>query len=150
LSDTHDPFYVADKAKSISWKDAPVNAKVVMVLDGPATKVRARDYKTGEPASWDDGNPIFNVVLTGDVKGKRRSLWAKIPSNLFFVLGNAQDKTGQKFAKGGELTVEFIGTKPSDNPRFEPAKQYAATYVPPAPDSSGGSDPWSDSDEPPF
>lgn len=150
MSNEHDPFFVADKAKSISWKGAPVGAKVEIELDGPASKVRSRDYTTNEPASWDDGSPKFSAVLTGLVKGKRRSLWCQIPSNLFFVLANAQEKAGAHFAKGGRLVVEYIGDKPNDNPKFFPSKQFKADYTQPAPDSSGGSDPWDSGDEPPF
>jgi hypothetical protein len=148
LTDTNDPFYRPDKAKSLSWKGAPVGAKVVMVLDGAATKVQSRNYETGKPDFWDDGNPKYSVVLTGDVKGKRRSLWAAIPSALFFALGDAQDKSGAKFGNGGELTVEYVGDKPNENPRFNASKQFTAKYVPPAP-SAESSDPWAD-EEPPF
>lgn len=149
MSNENDPFYVPDKAKALSWKNAPIGAKIVMKLDGPAAKVRARKYGTNEYDDWDDGNPKFNVVLTGEVKGQRRSLWAMIPSNLFFVLGNAQNKAGTKFGKGGTLTVEYTGEKPSDNPAYNAAKQFAAVYVPPAP-GSDDSDPWGSEDEPPF
>lgn len=149
MSNENDPFYVPDKAKAISWKDAPVGAKVVIALDGPAAKVRARKYGTQEYDDWEDGNPKFNVVLTGMVKGQRRSLWALIPSNLFFVLGNAQDKAGAKFGKGGVATVEYIGDKPSDNPAYNAAKQFAADYVPPVA-GADDTDPWADGDEPPF
>ena len=149
MSNENDPFYVADKAKALSWKNAPIGAKVVIALDGPASKVRARKYGTNEYDDWDDGNPKFNVVLTGLVKGKRRSLWAMIPSNLFFVLGNAQDAAGAKFNKGGTLTVEYIGDKPADNPQYNPAKQFKADYVVPAA-GADDSDPWASDDEPPF
>jgi hypothetical protein len=150
LTDTNDPFYVPDKAQSISWKSAPVGAKIVMTLDGPVAKVQARKYGTQDLDWWDDEKtqPKMNVVLTGLVKGKRRSLWAQIPSNLFFVLGKAQDTAGSKYAAGGELTVEYIGDKPSDNPAYNAAKQFKASYVP----GTGGddTDPWAGGDEPPF
>ena len=126
MTDTNDPFYVPDKAKAISWKGAPVGAKVEMTLDAPVSTVQARKYGTTDLDWWDDEKtqPKMNVVLTGLVKGKRRSLWAQIPSNLFFVLGNAQDKAGTKFGKGGVLVVEYVGDKPSDNPAYNAAKQY--------------------------
>lgn len=149
MSDMHDPFYVPDKAKPISWADAPVGAKVVIKLDGPAAKVRARDYETNEPDSWPDGNPKFNAVLTGEVKGQRRSLWSPIPSALFYALAKAQDDAGEHFAAGGELTVEFVGTTPNKNPRFKPSRQFKADYVPPTPGSQV-EDPWANNDEPPF
>jgi hypothetical protein len=149
LSNENDPFYVPDKAKALSWKNAPIGAKIVIALDGPAAKVRARKYGTNEYDDWDDGNPKFNVVVTGLVKGQRRSLWAMIPSNLFFVLGNAQEKAGAKFGKGGTLTVEYIGEKPADNPQYNPAKQFKADYVVPEP-GADDTDPWANEDEPPF
>ena len=150
MTDTNDPFYVPDKAKTISWKGAPPNAKIEMTLDGPVAKVQARKYGTQDLDWWDDEKtqPKMNVVLTGTVKGVRRSLWAQIPSNLFFVLGKAQEESKAKFGNGGLLTVIYIGDKPSDNPAYNPAKQFSATYVPPA--DGGDTDPWANEDEPPF
>jgi len=152
LTDTDDPFYRPDKAKAISWKGAPIGAKVVIELDGPASKVQARQYDDPTKLDyWDDDKtqPKMNVVLTGMVKGQRRSLWCMIPSNLFFVLGDAQEKAGARFGKGGTLTVEKVGEKPNENPRFKPSNQFGATYDPPKP-GSDSSDPWDDGDEPPF
>ena len=151
MSDTNDPFYRPDKAKAISWKGAPVGAKVEMTLDDKASTVQARKYGTTDLDWWDDEKtqPKMNVVLTGLVKGKRRSLWAQIPSNLFFVLGNAQDKSGAKFGKGGVLVVEYVGDKPSDNPAYNAAKQYKADYTPQAA-GADNPDPWGNEDEPPF
>lgn len=153
MSNENDPFYVPDKAKAISWKSAPIGAKVEMTLDGPAVKVQARKYGTTDLDWWDDEKtqPKMNVVLTGTVKGVRRSIWALLPSNLFFVLGNAQDKAGARFGKGGVLVVEYIGEKASDNPAYNPAKQFSAVYTVPAA-GADDSDPWGadGSDEPPF
>lgn len=153
--DQHDPFFVQDKAKALSWKDAPVGAKVVMVLDGPAAKRQALVYGTvtGEKDWWDDEKtqPKMNAILTGDVKGKRRSLWVPIPSALFYALATAQEKAGAHFNKGGTVTVTYTGTKPNDNPAYKPSRMFTAEYEPPAPDAAGDStDPWSNSDEPPF
>ncbi|MGH7239572.1 MAG: hypothetical protein ACREHG_05845 [Candidatus Saccharimonadales bacterium] len=151
-TDVHDPFFIADKAKTISWKDAREGATIHMVLDGPAAKVRGKDIKTGEPATWpDSGDPKLSAVVTGDVKGQRRSLWATIPSNLFYVLADAQDKAGQHFSRGGKLSVTFKSWKENDNPALNAARQFAAAYVPPTPEeANAGSDPWDSGDEPPF
>jgi hypothetical protein len=151
LSNENDPFYVPDKAKAISWKSAPIGAKVEMDLDGPASVVQARKYGTSDLDYWDDEKtqPKMNVVLTGTVKGVRRSLWAQKPSNLFFVLGDAQDKSKGKFGKGGKLVVEYVGAKPSDNPAYNDAKQFKATYTVPAA-GADDSDPWGSDEEPPF
>jgi hypothetical protein len=153
LSNENDPFYVPDRAKSISWKSAPVGAKIEMVLDDTVSLVQARKYGTTDLDYWDDEKtqPKMNVVLTGMVKGQRRSLWAQKPSNLFFVLGDAQEKSKGKFESGGKLVVEYVGSKPSDNPAYNDAKQFKANYTPPTA-SADTSDPWgADGDsEPPF
>jgi hypothetical protein len=153
VSNENDPFYVPDKAKTISWKNAPVGAKIEMILDATASLVQARVYGKSDLDWWDDEKtqPKMNVVLTGTVKGVRRSLWAQKPSNLFFVLGDAQDKSKGKFEAGGVLVVEYTGSKPSDNPQFNDTRLFKATYTPPTA-SADDSDPWGadGSDEPPF
>ena len=141
-----DPFEQPDKAKSISWKGAPIGATITGTVEGPAAKVQAKDFETGEPAKWPDGNPKYSAVVNFTVDGELRSLWAIIPSALFKALADAQSAAGKKFDKGGKLTVRYTGDKPNEkNPRLAPAKQFAAKYEPPT-----ESDPWATDDEPPF
>lgn len=127
-----DPFAVSEKHPSLSFKDAPVGTSYTgKVVERPAL-VQARDYETGERATWDDGNPKMTVVTTLEVNGEKVSLWAPKPSAMFAAMGEAQQQAGATIAPGGTLTVEYVGDKPNErNPRLNPQKQYRVTYQPP-------------------
>lgn len=149
-----DPFATSEKHPSISFKDKPVGTRVVgKVIERPQL-VQARDFETGERATWDDGNPKMTVVTTIEVNGEKYGLWAPKPSALFAAIADAQQKAGSTIAPGGTISVEYVGDKPNEkNPRLNPAKQYAVSYQPPSAfDGSGHthSTSSSQSSEPPF
>jgi hypothetical protein len=133
-----DPFAGADKVPAVSWADAPVGTVVKGVVVEAPKLVQSRDYKTGEPATWPDGNPKMSVVIRLDINGEQRSLWAAKPSAMFAALAKAQTDAGARITVGGELAVKYTGDKQHENPRFNPAKQYQARYTPPA----ASDDPW--------
>lgn len=154
-----DPFAGAEKAPSLSFKDAPIGTVYTgVVTEGPKL-VQSRDYQTGEPAFWpvknpgDTPNPKMSVVINLDVDGEPRSLWAGKPSQLFGALADAQKRVGQRIEAGGTLSVKFQSEKPSDNPRFNPQKIYAVKYEPPVKTATPAADPFDGaaaSDDPPF
>jgi hypothetical protein len=127
-----DPFAVAERHPSLSFKDKPIGTRYVgKVTERPST-VQSRDFETGERATWEDGNPKMSVVTTLEVNGEQVSLWAPKPSAMFAAIAQAQQDAGARIAPGGTLTVEYIGDKPNEkNPRLNPAKQYRVTYEPP-------------------
>lgn len=128
-----DPFAGGDTVPSISFKDAPIGTTYTgKVVEAP-TMIQARDYETGQPASWPDGNPKMTVVTKlALTTGEERSLWAPKPSSMFAAIADAQKKTGTLIAVGGTLTVTFSGEKPNaTNQRLNPQKLYTVQYVPP-------------------
>lgn len=104
-------------------------------------------FGTTEPEFWDNGDPKEQLVITlqtdlsdggADDDGKRR-IYAPKPSNMLQAIGKALKdagaKVGQGSAKldvGGTLAVRFTGQRPHEKPGFNPIKEYAAAYAPPA------------------
>lgn len=122
-----------EKAPSLSFRDAAVGTTYKGIITARPKLVQSRDFESGEPKTWPDGNPVMSVVVILDVDGEARSLWAQRPSSMFAALVEAQKVAGAgPMEEGGTLYVKFVGEKPNaKNPRLNPAKQYAARYVPP-------------------
>jgi hypothetical protein len=137
--DTEDPFNY-DRIPSLSWKDLPVGSTFALEVLEPAKSLQTTDFETQQPAFWDAEQTrpkmaaVVNVrVLDGPHSvGEERSIWAQIPSNLFIAIRDAQKAAELKLAPGGTLYLRFTGTKPHENARFSPIKQYEAKYMPPA------------------
>jgi hypothetical protein len=149
-----DPFADGSgNSPALSFKDAPIGTTYTGTVVSAPRMVQARDYETGNPATWSDGNPKMTVVVNIEVGGEERSLWAPKPSAMFRALADAQKQAKARIEPGGSLSVKFVEEKPNaKNPRLNPQKIYAAKYVPPAADS--GPDPFADttttSGQPPF
>ena len=144
-----DPFGDAEKAPALSFKDAPIGTSYTGVVTKKPSMVQSRDYKTGEPATWDDGNPKMAVVTNLEVNGEARSVWAAKPSAMYHAFAKAQKDAGQLVDVGGTLTIKFTGEKADpSNTRKEPQKLYEVTYSPP--ESNAFGDASTASDEPPF
>lgn len=141
---TDDPFDVPEKRPSVSWKEKKVGAVVTgKVIEAPKL-VQARDFESGELATWPDGNPKMTVVVGLDVAGEELSLWAPKPSAMFRAISDAQKTAGQRIAEGGTLSVKFTEEKSNpDKPKLNPQKLFAVKYEPPA-----AGDPFEE--EPPF
>lgn len=154
MTDNIDPFDQI-KAPSLSFKDAAIGTSYTGVVDDSPNLVQSRDFDTGDLATWPDGNPKMSAVINLIVGGELRSLWAQKPSALFAAITEARQSAGVPIAKGGTLTVTYIGDKPNaTNPRLNPAKQYRVTYTAPNADAfasvgAGAASAVVD-DEPPF
>jgi hypothetical protein len=136
-----DPFAVS--TPGLSFADAEPGHSYTGTVVGAPELVQQRDYTTGDPATWPDGNPKMAVVITLDVAGEMRSLWCPKPSAMFQAVGDAQRRAGARIADGGTLTVTFTGTVPSKKgARYNPQKLYSATYR--SPNGGGGADPFAD------
>lgn len=104
------------------------------------------DIQNGTPLTWDNGDPkhqlivalqtaeradndddgIRNLYVKGSKKAGTRSLHDAVATAV-----RAAGVDG--LAKGGTLTVTFVGEEPSQTRGFNPRKLYEAKYVPPAP-----------------
>jgi hypothetical protein len=127
-----DPFAGADSKPSISFKDKPIGTSYTGTVTKAPELVQARDYESGQPAFWPDGNPKQTVVTSLLVNGEELNLWAAKPSALFRAIADAQKAAGAQITVGGTLTVTFAGEKPNEkNPRLNPQKLYTVTYQAP-------------------
>ena len=107
-----------------------VGTKYTGIVTEATKLVQGRDYESGDPATWPDGNPKMVAVIELIVDGEERSLWAKKPGDLFTRLQEAQKKAGSRILPGGKLEVEFIGEEANKNPRLKPTKLHRVTYTP--------------------
>lgn len=136
LPQPDDPFAGGEKVPSLSWKDLPVGSIFTLEVLEPAKSLQSTNFESGQPDYWDEDKTrpkmaaVLNVkVLAGPHSvGEKRSIWAQIPSNLFIALKEAQSKAEARFAPGGLLEIRFAGTKPHENKRYSPIKQYEAQY----------------------
>lgn len=128
-----DPFAGGESRPSVSFKDTPVGTSYTLKVVEAPQMVQARDYESGQPAFWPDGNPKMTVVTTviDTATGEEKSLWAAKPSALFRAMSDAQKTAGAQITPGGTLVVTFSSEKPNEkNPRLNPQKLYAVTYTP--------------------
>lgn len=95
--------------RTVKW-DAVGNAVKGVVVD--ADLMQQRDYKTGEPATWPDGNPKMQVVITLQTDSHEdedddgiRKVYAK--GQMQSELRRAVGRVGLEI--GGKLAVKYIG-----------------------------------------
>lgn len=163
--DWEDPFD-QEAVPSLSFKDAPIGKEFRFKVLKRAEMVQSRDYDTGDPAFWPDGNKKMSAVLKIEVLAERltkngkpgpwrdseqegeRAIWAAKPSSMFTALATAQRDAGAKFEPGGVGTVKFTAEEEHKDKKKNAIKQYSATYAPEDPFETGGAA--EDNDEPPF
>lgn len=109
------------------------------------------DIQSGRPLTWDNGDPKYQLVvalqtserLDSDddgirnvyIKGSKKAG----SQSLHDAVAQAVRASGADgLAKGGTLTVTFVGEEPSQTRGFNPRKLYEAKYVPPAPGAASG------------
>lgn len=126
-----DPFAGGTTVPSISFKDMPIGTTFSGTVTEAPQLIQARDFDTGQPAFFPDGNAKMTVVtkLALEPTGEERSLWAAKPSAMFAAIAQAQKDAGTQIAVGGHLSVTFSGEKPNEkNPRLNKQKLYTVVY----------------------
>ena len=109
------------------------------------------NLQTGKPETWDNGDPKHQLVVTLQTAERAdsdddgiRNIYIKGSKkagtkSLHDAVATAVRASGADgLAKGGTLTVTFIGEEPSQTRGFNPRKLYEAKYVPPAPGAASG------------
>ena len=95
------------------------------------------DLDTGKPATWDDGNPKMQLVVTlltelhddDDDDGLRK---VYVKGQMQKAVGDAVRKVGAKGLRdGGKLFVQYTGDAEPTKRGFNGAKQYFAKYEAP-------------------
>jgi hypothetical protein len=142
--DVNDFLNGGSSAPSISWVGVPEGHTI------SGTVVRSevtaqRDINTGNVKTWDDGNPMKQLVVTLSNKewadpenpdGERR-LFAKgsrkpESKSMLAAISEALKKAGAKLEAGGTLTIKYLGEGEVTKRGFNAPKLYAAKYDKPA------------------
>lgn len=121
--------------KSAFTKDSPIGSEVTgSILN--AYRAQVRDYTSGKPAFWDDGNPKEQLVIVlqtfdttdPDDNGERGvyvKIWNPHKGRLFDAVNAAGvSKLSEALRPGNVLTAKYVGQEPNPNPRMSPTKIY--------------------------
>lgn len=121
-----------DSRPSISFKDATIGTSFDLTIDKNPEMVQSRDFETGNPAVWPDGNPKMSVVIsaTNNTTQEECSVWAAKPSGMFSALADAERAAGADIVPGGKLLITLTGETPNKNPRLNAQKVYTIKYTP--------------------
>lgn len=127
-----DPLDQPDKLPAWSWKDKPVGTSFTGEITEEPKLVQSRDFDTGDPAFWDDGNPKMSLVIGLNINGEDLSYWAPKPSASFAALIKARKEAGESLRKGGKLWMKLTERRPiPDKPKLNPQNIVEARYQPP-------------------
>ncbi len=120
---------------SISFKDAKVGDSFTGIIAELET-AQVRNYESGEPEFWEDGNPKLQIVVTldtdyaanADDDGQRK---VYLFGQKLQAAKTAIKEAGiEKLEKGSTFTITYSGTKPSSNKKYNDVKIYSITIVP--------------------
>lgn len=98
---------------------------------------QARDFDTGKPKFWDDGNPVKQLVVTiqtderdpsKDDDDGLRALYCR--GQLLKAVREAVRPHGG-IAQGGRIGVKFVSEGDRPKPHLNPPKQFKVEYAPP-------------------
>lgn len=133
---------LSPQAQYPSFKFAVPGDKFKGVVTQPPLDRQARDFTTQKPKTWPDGNPVMQTRIVARLTdGNEYAIYAQ--GRMAKAITKALGAGGAKDIEvGGQIEVEFSHTEPSKG-GGQPAKEYKASYVPPAAGQF-------DDDEPPF
>ncbi|WP_346007263.1 hypothetical protein [Janibacter terrae] len=135
-----DAFLLGGGGKSASFENIGDSITGTVV----STEVRQQTDLAGNPRTWDDGNPIMQLVVKLQTSHREdqdddgiRAVYVKGSKktgsrSLHDAVATAVRSSGAKsLEQGGTLTVTHDGTEPSATRGFSDRKLYTATYVAP-------------------
>jgi hypothetical protein len=120
---------------SISFKDAKVGDSFTGTITDLET-AQVRNYETGDPEFWEDGNPKLQIVVTlateyGDgVEDDGERKVYLFGQKLQAAKAAMKEANVTKLEKGFGFTITFAGEKPSSNKKYNNVKLYGITIVP--------------------
>jgi hypothetical protein len=114
--------------------------KITGTICEPPITQQQRDYTTNEPKFWEDGNPMWHLVVTlqtdttsddiEDDDGRRRIY---LKNNSKKAVSDAVREAGAKALEvGGILTLCYMDDGKAGKKGMQPPKLYEAEYVPPS------------------
>lgn len=114
---------------SISFKDAKVGDSYTGTITALET-AQVRNYESGEPEFWEDGNPKLQIVVTlsteyGDGAEDDGDRKVYLFGQKLQAAKQALKEAGlQKLELGSKFTITYSGTKPSSNKKYNDVKLY--------------------------
>lgn len=131
-------FLMAGGAKSARFEQ-PGAFVTGRISEQPVVQ-QQKDFSTGEPLFWNDGQPRMQLSVTlatdqrdpadADDDGSRRIY---VKGQMKQAIQQAVRASGARGLEvGGVLKVTYVRNGTASNPRFNPPKEYAAEYTPAA------------------
>lgn len=114
---------------SISFKDAKIGDAYTGTITALET-AQVRNYESGEPEFWEDGNPKLQIVVTlsteyGDGAEDDGDRKVYLFGQKLQAAKQALKEAGlQKLELGSKFTITYSGTKPSSNKKYNDVKLY--------------------------
>lgn len=109
-----------------------------------AERTQQTDFTTGQPKFWDDGKPMWQIVVTlatderdddiEDDDGTRRVF---VRGHMLKAVQAAVRESGRKLEIGGQLRIKHTGLGDPPKKGFHPPKLFEARYEPPEIDLDG-------------
>lgn len=107
-----------------------------------------RDYTTGDPITYPDGNPAMQMVVTVQTGLRDPAIDGDTGERAFYIRGQLRQAVGEALRKagakapqnGGTLQVKYLRDEPvtlKNGRPGNPQKIYAAKYEPPAQAAAG-------------
>jgi uncharacterized protein with beta-barrel porin domain len=119
---------------SISFKDAKVGDAYTGTITALET-AQVRNYESGEPEFWEDGNPKLQIVVTlattygdGAEDDGERKVYL-FGQKLQAAKAALKEAGLAKLEIGSNFTITYSGTKPSSNKKYNDVKLYTIAIV---------------------
>jgi len=147
-------FLVSSGLKSVKFPDGVYPHTDGGVVVREPEKRQQTDYDTDKPKFFDDGRPMFQVVVAVRTNSRDpqdpyddgvRGFYLK-GEMLKAVKAAVRASGAPGVHPGGVLMVTCVGEGPNSRGRGKPKKRYTATYTPPVP--AGEQPPGSDGGKP--
>lgn len=115
-----------------------VGAEIIGTITSTPTERQQTKFGTQEPDFWPNGDPKMQIVVNLQTALREdpndtgeRTLYVA-SKHMKRAIGEAiRAANVSDVAKGGVLTVKYIGNDPASKNPANPAKMYAAAYTPP-------------------
>jgi uncharacterized protein with beta-barrel porin domain len=119
---------------SISFKDAKVGDAYTGTITALET-AQVRNYESGDPEFWEDGNPKLQIVVTlattygdGAEDDGERKVYL-FGQKLQAAKAALKEAGLTKLEIGSTFTITYSGTKPSSNKKYNDVKLYTIAIV---------------------
>jgi hypothetical protein len=133
-------FLLGGGGKSAKFEN--VGDVVEGTIAAPPELRQQTDIATGAPKTWDNGDPVQQLVVQLQTDAREdvdddgiRNLYVaggfKRASLQKAIADAVKTAKAPGLAVGGHLAVKFTGEEPPQKKGFSPAKLYAAKYTPP-------------------